>query len=317
MPSPQVVILLASYNGAQHLPAQLESIESQTYGNWRLIISDDGSTDTTRELLETFASRHPSGRVSLIDGPQQGATANFLHLIRQAPSGVAMAFSDQDDLWLPGKLARGMAAVIGLDHPAHYAARTIICAEDLTPLAESRRFRRPFGFRNALVQACMAGNTAVFNPAAAHLLQQGAEAALQAGIESHDWWAYQLVSGAGGRPIHDPEPVLLYRQHGRSVMGRNDTPRAMAKRLGKLFQGDYGSWIHANLAALMHVRHLLTEENRDLLNRMAEALRLPGPLAAIRLRGLGLYRHTTAGTLAFYAAAAAGRLRGQPSSLSR
>lgn len=309
MPSSTVVILLASYNGAAFLPAQLDSIAAQSHRDWRLIVSDDGSSDATRQIVGDFAARYGAGQVTVIDGPRQGATRNFLHLVEQAPRGPALAFCDQDDVWYPEKLARAMAAITPHDGPAHYAARTIICAEDLTELTPSRRFSRPFGFRNALIQACMAGNTAVFNSAAAAILQHGVGAAIAAGIESHDWWAYQLISGAGGLPIHDPEPVLSYRQHGRSEMGRNDTPRAMAKRLGQLFQGDYGTWLQANHRALDQSRHLLTAANRDLLDRMQDALHKPGPLAAAMLGRLGLYRHTPAGTAAFYAAAFAGRLR--------
>lgn len=309
MPSSQVVILLASYNGAAYLPAQLDSIAAQTHRDWQLIVSDDGSQDATRQIVQDFATSRAPGQVQLVEGPRKGATQNFLHLIQQAPTNKALAFSDQDDVWYPEKLARGMAALARHQDPAHYAARTIICAENLTELTPSRSFTRPFGFRNALIQACMAGNTSVFNPAAAAILKQGVAAAILAGIESHDWWAYQLISGAGGRPIHDAEPVLLYRQHGRSEMGRNDTPRAMAKRLGQLFQGDYGNWLQANLRALDQSRHLLTTQNRELLDRMQDATRKPGPSAAAMLRRLGLYRHTRAGTAAFYAAAFAGRLR--------
>ncbi|MDP5307127.1 glycosyltransferase [Paracoccus spongiarum] len=308
-----IAILLASFQGARHIAAQLASIEGQSYPHWRLIVSDDGSRDDTRAIIAAFAARHPSGQVVLSAGPGQGATRNFLHLIDLAPAGTAIAFCDQDDVWFPHKLARAAEALDRLAEPAHYAARTVIARDDLVPVTESRRFERPFGFRNALVQACMAGNTSVFNAAAARLLKAGSAAARSAAIESHDWWAYQLSSGAGARLIHDGRPALLYRQHARSEMGRNDTAAAMARRFGKLFAGDYGLWVAANLAALAPMHGHLTPENREILDGFAAALALPGPLAARRMRALGLYRHTAAGTAALYAAAAAGRLR-QPRS---
>lgn len=322
-----IVILLASYQGADFIGAQLASIAAQDFGGWQLLVSDDGSHDGTREIVASFAAAQPEGRVRLINGPGMGATRNFLHLIAAAPAGAALAFCDQDDVWFPDKLSRAARALAGdgtrprdgETQPVHYAARTVITDPDLRPVAGSRRFARPFGFRNALVQACMAGNTSVFNPAAAALLKEGAASASDAGIQSHDWWAYQLTSGAGARLIHDPQPALYYRQHQRSEMGRNDTAGAMAKRLGKLFAGDYGGWVGANLAALQAARELLTPENRALLEAFADALTLPGPRAATRMRRLGLYRHSRAGTAALFAAAAAGRLR-QPrsaASLSR
>lgn len=309
-----VVILLASYDGAAYLPAQLDSIAAQSFPNWSLLISDDGSTDGTRDIAAGFAASRPPGQVRVIDGPRQGATQNFLHLIEATQAGTALAFCDQDDVWHVDKLARAMAALSGHDGPAHYAARTIICDENLAPLTESRHFNRPFGFRNALVQACMAGNTSVFNPAAADLLKRGAAAARAAQIESHDWWAYQLTAGAGAKILRDPDPVLLYRQHGRSEMGRNDTLPAMTKRVGQLFEGSYGAWLGRNCEALERAAHLLTSENAAILSEFRRSLHQPGPLAATTFRRLGLYRHTRAGTLALYSAAALGRLRQPPPS---
>ncbi|MBU3031184.1 glycosyltransferase [Paracoccus marinaquae] len=314
---PCVTILLASYQGARFIQAQLDSIAGQTHPDWRLLVSDDGSRDGTREIVTEFAARQPPDRVRLIEGPAEGATRNFLHLIGQAPAGQMLAFCDQDDMWFPEKLARAVAALEGIEGPAHYAARTIIARHDLKPAGESRRFQRPFGFRNALVQACMAGNTSVFNAPAAALLQAAVPAARAAGIESHDWWAYQLTSGAGARLVHDPRPALMYRQHDESEMGRNDTPGAMARRLGQLFAGDYGAWLGANIRALSPVTDLLTPENLAILQGFEAALHLSPPLAAKRMHGLGLYRHTRAGTAALYLAAATGRLRQARSASTR
>lgn len=305
---PEVVILLASYQGARFLPAQLDSIAAQSHRNWSLIISDDGSTDGSRDIVDRFACRHGNQRVTLVDGPCAGATANFLHLLQIAPEGKILAFSDQDDVWMPQKLARAVTALHQTTGPTHYAARTLICDEYLRPLAQSRHFRRPFGFRNALIQACMAGNTSVFNAGAARILKAGAAHARDAGVVSHDWWAYQLLSGSGGQILRDHQPVLHYRQHGRSEIGRNDTALALIKRLGMLFTGDFGQWLHANTKALA-AAETLTDENRRTLAEFGKALELPGPLAAARLRRLGLYRHTRAGSAAFHAAALAGRLR--------
>ncbi|WP_295049454.1 glycosyltransferase [uncultured Paracoccus sp.] len=302
-----ITILLASYRGADFIRAQLDSIAAQTHRNWRLIVSDDGSDDGTPGIVADFAALRPAGQVQIIDGPRRGATQNFLHLLTMAPDG-AIAFCDQDDLWFPKKLARAAAALSGRAGPVHYAARTIITDATLAPVTPSRHFRRPLGFRNALVQAIMAGNTSVFNAQAAAILRRCAPAAQAQAVEAHDWWAYQITSGIGAALIHDPTPALFYRQHARSVMGRNDTVTAMSHRIGLLLAGDYGSWLAANHAALDAVRSELLPENRRLLDRFGAALTLPGPLAAVRMARMGLYRQTAAGTAALFAAAMIGRL---------
>lgn len=303
-----LTILLASHRGADFIGAQLRSIAHQTYDRWRLIVSDDGSDDGTPAIVADFAASRPAGQVRLIAGPCRGATRNFLHLLAAAPDGP-IAFCDQDDVWFPDKLARAVSALSAQDGPAHYAARTIITDADLNPVAESRRFLRPLGFRNALVQAIMAGNTSVFNAAAAAILRRSAPMAQAHDVPSHDWWAYQITAGTGARLIHDPTPVLFYRQHGRSEMGRNDTLPAMSQRIALLMAGDYGLWLARNHAALDAVRSDLLPENRRLLDRLGAAMRQAGPLAAVTMARAGLYRQTRTGTAALFGAALMGRLR--------
>lgn len=312
-----VTILLASYRGAAFIGAQLDSIAAQSFQHWRLIVSDDGSSDGTRDIVENFAASCRDGQVQLIDGPRRGATQNFLHLLSVAPEGM-IAFCDQDDVWFPDKLARAVGALAPHRGPAHYAARTIIADAALTPMVESRHFPRPLGFRNALVQAIMAGNTSVFNAEAAAILQRCVRPAQAYDIPSHDWWAYQVASGAGAALIHDVKPVLFYRQHAQSEMGRNDTIGALSQRMAMLLAGEYGGWLATNQAALDAVRSEFLPENRRILDRFGEVLRRPGPLAAATMARLGLYRQTRAGTAALFAAALLGRLRHcEPSRFSR
>ena len=303
--SQHVVILLATYRGGRHLRRQLDSIAAQDHGDWSLILSDDGSDDDTVAIASAFAAERPAGQVRLRRGPRQGATLNFLGMIAEVPEGAAMAFCDQDDHWFPDKLSRALSRMTA-GGAVHYAARTIIADESLHPLTGSRRFRRPLGFRNALVQAIMAGNASVFSAGATSLLRMAAPAAIRAGVPSHDWWAYQVTSGAGARMIHDPRPCLLYRQHGRAEVGRNDTAQAMALRLRKLMRGDFGSWLRMNREALAPVADLLTPANRDVLGLFSDALDANGPQAARLMRRAGLYRQTAAGTAALYLSAATG-----------
>ncbi|MBU2956885.1 glycosyltransferase [Paracoccus sp. 1_MG-2023] len=306
--SQHIVILMATYRGAAHLPRQLASIAAQSHADWSLIVSDDGSDDDTVAIVREFARSRPDGQVRLRRGPRKGATANFLSMLAEVPEGAAMAFCDQDDHWFPDKLTRALPHVADVG-PVHYAARTVITDQNLHPLTGSRHFRRPLGFRNALVQAIMAGNASVFSPRAVELLQLAAPAAIRAQVLSHDWWAYQITSGAGATLVHDPRPCLLYRQHGRSEVGRNDTPQAMAVRLRKLMAGDYGKWLRSNQAALAPVADLLTIPNRQVFDRFTDALDASGPRCAAMLRQAGLYRQTAAGTTALFLSAAAGSWR--------
>lgn len=304
-----ITIALASYQGAKFLQPQLDSFAAQTIPDWQLLVSDDGSSDQTLQIVADFASSRPIGQVSLVTGPAKGSTNNFLHLIDQAHPDHWLALSDQDDVWLVDKLERASRFLETQSGPAVYAARTTICDQDMNPIAPAPAFVRPLTFRNALIQACLPGNTTVLNHQATAVLRQATGAARAAGIVSHDWWIYQIMSGCGAAMMRDKAQVVLYRQHPENLMGRNDTTRARAARLNMLTDGTFAGWLRQNQAALMPVRALLTPESGQILQRFGAALDRSGPAALAAFLRMGLYRQTRSGTLAVMAAALAGRLR--------
>ena len=299
-----VAILMGTWNGARFLRAQLATIAAQSHRDWRLVVSDDGSTDGTRAVLAAFAAEVGPGRVEVRDGPRRGFAANFLALA--GDPGLAAdfyAFADQDDLWDADRLARGLARLGGLaaGRPALAGGRTRLVDEDGALLGLSPVFRQPPSFENALVQSIAGGNTMLFNAAAKRLF----EAVPDVAVVAHDWWAYQLVSGAGGTVIYDPEPFVSYRQHDDNLIGGNQGLRARGQRLRQLLAGRMAEWTDINLAALEAAAPLLTPEAaaKVALLREARRRRLLPRLAL--LRRLALYRQTRAGTASLWLAGAA------------
>ena len=305
-----VTIVLALHNGGRYIAEQLASF-GELQGDWRLIVSDDASRDDGPDLVRAFAATRPAGQVTLVPGPAKGAPDNFLHLLDLAPPDRPLAFSDQDDVWLPRRLALGLEELAGHSEPAVHLGSTLVCDEKLRVLSRGPAHRRRPGFLNALVQGGGPGNAMTLNPAAVQLLKRARIAAVAAEIPAHDWWVYQIITGAGGAWLTSEEVVLLYRQHDRNVVGRNDTAIASLRRAAMLVDGTFAGWMAANLQALHGARSLLTPGNLATLTAAAAALRQPGPRAAARLRGLGLHRDSTGGTAAFLAAVSAGRMRGR------
>jgi len=309
---PDIAVLMAVYNGGAYLPAQLDSLAAQDHARWHLVASDDGSHDGSVAVLEAFAKEHPRTRV--VQGPGQGGTANFMSLVAGLDAGVTggtwIAFSDQDDVWLPDRLSRGVAALIEHSGPALYCSRTWITDETLETRRLSAARPRALGFANALVQNVASGNTILLNAAAADLVRDAApEACAQGGMPVvHDWWVYQLVAGAGGVLVHDDRPTLLYRQHGVNQIGANDTTRARLKRIGMLLAGDMRGWNDVNLALLARHAARLTSENRALMQTFAAARTRALPARLWQMAGLGLYRQTRISTVALWVAAFWGRL---------
>ncbi|WP_374302941.1 glycosyltransferase [Paracoccus sp. (in: a-proteobacteria)] len=303
-----VLILMATHNGEAFLGEQLDSIAAQDHRNWSLAVSDDASADRTRSILDDFRRSRPAGQVMLLDGPGQGgATGNFRSLLRRvAAKDSHLAFCDQDDVWDADHLSRGIDALSRLSNPLGvYGCRMRICDAELRLVGLSPRPRRPLGFRNALVQNVLSGNTMILTPQAADLL---ARAEPEAGpVPVHDWWAYQLVTGAGGAAVWDAVPGISYRQHGANVIGANRGLRTLPARLRRHLQGNHRQWALQNAAALRASAHRLVPENRQRLEAFAQALSAPmaGKLRA--LRRSGAYHQGALANAAFLAAVLLGR----------
>jgi glycosyltransferase involved in cell wall biosynthesis len=292
-----ISILLCTYNGEKYLNEQLESFVAQAGVEWQLFVSDDGSKDTTWEILKQFQRRFPQ-RVMLFQGPRQGFVANYFSLLaRPEITADYYALADQDDVWLPEKLSKAVAHLSG--ELVLYCSRTQAVDDALKPLTLSPLFKRRISFQNALVQSLAGANTMVFNQAALDLCRK---AGLSHKVVSHDWWLYMLITGAGGRMIYDAESTLLYRQHAGNVIGANQSFRAKIYRFKFLIAGRFKSWNDMNLAGLKAVAHLFTPENQASLTHYNLA-RVGSLLSRMRhYWKSGVYRQTLAGTLSLIAA---------------
>ena len=102
----KIDILLATYNGEKYLKEQIDSILNQTYKNIRIIISDDCSTDKTREILQEYEKKDE--RISVYYQKQNlGCVKNFDFLLQKVENKLYM-LSDQDDIWLPEKIEKSV-----------------------------------------------------------------------------------------------------------------------------------------------------------------------------------------------------------------
>jgi len=101
MSNPLISILLCSYNGERFIKEQIDSLLSQTYSDLEIIISDDLSTDRTRDILAQYRGE---GRIKLfLQTENLGQSKNFEFALQQA-TGEFIAFADQDDIWVPEKI---------------------------------------------------------------------------------------------------------------------------------------------------------------------------------------------------------------------
>ena len=301
--SPKVAILLCTYHGQRYLTDQLESFAKQSYHNWEVWASDDGSQDDTHNILETYRDKWGSDRLSIHFGPEEGFAANFLSLTCRAQiQADCYAYSDQDDIWKTHKLQRAVDLLSSVPNnvPALYCSRTRLVDDKNQHIGYSPLFSKPPSFANALMQNVGGGNTMVFNDAARKLLCEAGE---DVDVVTHDWWAYLVVSGCGGSVFYDATPSVRYRQHDGNLVGTNSSWSARFVRLRMLFKGRFRTWIDKNIQALQKIRSKLTPENQHILDQFMTTRQQWLIPRLIGLRRSGIYRQTFLGNLGLIAAA--------------
>ncbi|MGE5269739.1 MAG: glycosyltransferase family 2 protein, partial [Thiohalocapsa sp.] len=208
------------------LPEQLASLERQTHVDWRLIARDDGSTDVSAAIVAAFADRHRDRVRILRDGRTRlGSCANFAALLEASDAPYFM-FCDQDDVWLPGKIAEMLRRLQAIE--ARRGAQVpILVHSDLilvdTKLAELHpsfwRYSRlldpsaPRRPARIMVQNYVTGCASIGNAALRRVaLPIPPEARL------HDWWM-ALAAALLGEIAEHETPTTLYRQHGSNEVG--------------------------------------------------------------------------------------------------
>jgi glycosyltransferase involved in cell wall biosynthesis len=276
MTAERIDVLLATYNGERFLPQQVDSILAQADVNLSLTVRDDGSTDGTRELLRQYAAR--DARVRVVYERNIGWPASFFALLALAdPAAEYFAFADQDDEWVPDKLARAVALLRARSdaRPLLYCSALQYVDRDLRPLGVSS-VPRNVGFPSALVENAAAGSTIVMNGRLRRLLVEHPPSRLRA----HDWWCY-LVAAALGEVVYDPAVTVRYRQHGSNFLGAS--PHYLVRLVHRLRKLARGRWtfrpseMAAELLACFGPR-LAPEQTRILRRLVASQTTLRGRL---------------------------------------
>jgi len=251
MASHRFSIALAVYNGAATLPRQLQSLSRQTRRPDELIAFDDASTDASASILHAFADAAPFPVDVRVQPHNVGSTRNFSDAIAAA-TGDFIALCDQDDLWLPHKLA---ALESALDAGAGIAfSDAHIVGPDLQPLA--KRLWPLLGFTPRQQQRMHTGHSVDLLLRAN--VVSGATMAFAARhkplilpIEPgwiHDAWISLLIAALDRcQPIADP--LLCYRQHSHQQIGPGPTSVAGKWAKARRMDRDYFQHLANNFAA--------------------------------------------------------------------
>lgn len=269
MPDKEVMVLLSTYNGAQYIEEQLNSIIKQKKVIVKILIRDDGSTDSTLGILRKYKEKY--NFIDLIEGENLGSCGSFFCLMEYAYQHYRQkyyAFSDQDDFWEEDKLFNAILGIGQYDSPCLYCSNLKIVNKNL----EFQKFmyeNKPIIKKNeSLINNFATGCTTVINR---ELLELYSSLKRPKNAVMHDWWLYCLANYFG-TVIYDSNAYILYRQHENNVYGaRMLTKLAKIKNfINSIFYPYNQHYREDNAKAFLEcTSHLLTLNDRKIVERIA------------------------------------------------
>ncbi len=217
---PNVSVIIPAFNRAAVIGQTLQSVREQTFTDWECIVVDDGSTDQTPQVVEAFATRDP--RFRLIRQPNAGAAVARNRGASEA-AGEFLAFLDDDDCFVPDKLAWQVAAMrANPDAAIVYGDTFQFTGEDpwsdkggglyLSYVDPKPQGPPPEGFHQLL--SCSAIYAPLVRASVFHQ-SGGFDTSLPSG-EDWDMW---LTLSRLGRLVHEPRVALRYRLHAGNKSG--------------------------------------------------------------------------------------------------
>ena len=309
---------MSTYNGEKYLAEQIDSILAQQ-GDFdlHLYIRDDGSRDGTANILRSYKKQD---NIHVVFGENAGITASYFELLKTVLSEGRYQYfslSDQDDVWLPDKLACAIRVLESVaaenlkqasdsenggqfeNIPLLYGCQSWLVDEKLKKTGKTtQRQYRPLTIRNTAIQNILLGHNQVFNEAFAREL--GGRILKYEEIFAHDMWITQVAS-VKGKIIFENTPHTLYRQHGSNELGYGSGPGTVKWFIARIrrARGGESRQVSRQLAYFLMVyeKELDLSERNDIRMFLASSKSLFKRVKAIaRIR---LYRQRPMETVLF------------------
>jgi glycosyltransferase involved in cell wall biosynthesis len=207
------------YNSAATLGAAIRSVIAQTHVDWELLITDDGSSDESLDMLRDFARQDE--RVMPEPAPERGGAARARNLAIARARGNYVAFLDSDDMWLPAKLDRQLGFAATTDAPLTFTSYYKMDAEydgeaaDFVPNGRVVWARERVDYRAMLVQDHIGALTAMYDRDAlgTRLMPDMPKR------QDYALWLSLMRDGAPARGLR--EPLAVYRSQRAGSLSSN------------------------------------------------------------------------------------------------
>lgn len=225
-----VLVLMATFNGEQFLESQISSVINQKGVDIQLLVRDDGSTDNTIKILESYASKK---KLRWYTTDNKGPAYSFLDLLDKSSEYKTdfIAFCDQDDVWLDDKLVCAVERLSEYKEPALYFSRKLLVDEELKKLdkedidLKQSSLSFPVLFFKSLGSGC----TMVINDELKKILNSYRPEYIQ----MHDSW-FLIVASLFGKVVYDSQGKILYRLHSNNNVGIDSFMKKTKNRVKNL-----------------------------------------------------------------------------------
>jgi rhamnosyltransferase len=239
LPSPpRIAVLLAVHDGLEWLPEQLASILNQQGVAVSVFCSVDASSDGSERWMDERVLADARLRVLPHGRRFGGAAANFFRLLEDVDVSAfdAVAFADQDDVWLANKLLRAHEAMLRNGADGYSSNVLAFWPDGREVLIEKNQRQTRWDF---LFEAAGPGCTYVLSQrlvcALQDLIRRRGDGVRRVGL--HDWFVYAFSRARGYQWLIDDHAGMRYRQHGRNQVGVNTGLPAFARRTRVVLSG--------------------------------------------------------------------------------
>lgn len=261
--SKKVAILLSTYNGEKYLREQIDSILAQTYDNFELIVRDDGSRDSTVEIVKEYMEKSDK-EITLMVGKNLGFIKSFFDLLKHSDADY-FSFADQDDIWFPNKIELAVNSLNKLDDtkPNMSFSNVDYYDTEMNFMGKGDSENKKPSFLNSLYECINQGMTMVINKTARDYIIKN----IPEKCFFHDWWTYMICT-AFGNVVQDDVVTVKYRR-----AKTNATVEGQGKitlfiwRIKKLFLGEGMKDIRAQQTIFKNIFYdSLSKENKKILD---------------------------------------------------